>query len=202
MMGPTLTLTKKLTGLKDFKEAMVAVRNAEVLVGIPQATSSRRGGHINNAELLFIFTNGSPARHQPPRPVIEPAIMAPGNKEPIARELEEAAAAWLHHEPKKALQFLKRAGTAARDASKAWFTDPRNNWAPNAPSTIRAKLAHLGPKRSREAHALIAAQGGDTTGVVVPGIDTGAMRKAITYVVRQGGAVTEAEQLRLENEKK
>ena len=59
---------------------------------------------------------------------------------------------------------MKRAmdvcGIAAQNYCRDWFTDPRNGWPPNSPITIARK------KSAR------------------PMIDTGTMRKAITYVVR------------------
>jgi hypothetical protein len=54
---------------------------------------------------------------------------------------------------------MQRAALAGQNAARKWFTDPRNNWKPNALSTIRAK-------------------GSDK-----PGIDTGAMRAAIQGIV-------------------
>jgi hypothetical protein len=128
-----------------------------VLVGIP-AGSTRRGGGINNAEVLFIFSKGSPLKRIPARPVIEPAIEA--NAEFINKELAKASSAALNNDPAGVQQGLQRAGMVAANASKEWFFDSRNGWAPNTPGTIRAK------------------------GSAQPGIDTGAMRRAITYVVR------------------
>ena len=116
------------------------------------------GSNVSNAQLLYIHTNGSPARHIPARPVLEPAIVAPGNREAIAYELSQAVTANLNGQ--SPLRSLKRAGIAGSNAAKSWFTDSRNGWAPNAPSTIKAK-------------------GSDK-----PLIDTGALRQAITYVVR------------------
>jgi hypothetical protein len=128
-----------------------------VLIGIPARNKSRRGGGINNAELLFIFSNGSPVRNIPARPVIEPAIKA--NRQYINVELEKASVAALNDDPEGVMQSLNRAGMVAANAAKQWFFDARNGWAPNTPETIRAK------------------------GSSQPGIDTGAMRRAITYVL-------------------
>ena len=190
-MSPNITLTKTSLATLDLNRALDQIRKAEVLVGITQATSSNRyavakekldsitgkgkkstakrrrltglmiaSGKINNAELLYIQTNGSPIRHIPKRPVIEPAIQADGNRQEISAELAEASAAYMRRDPQKALVYLQRAGIAGQNASKRWFVDPRNGWAPNKPSTIRSK------------------------GSARPLIDTGAMRKAITFVVR------------------
>jgi len=116
---------------------------------------------LNNAELLYVFSKGSPANHQPARPVIEPAIVADGNRQAISHELAQANKAQLDGDAEGAKRFLKRAGIAGENASKKWFTDPRNGWQPNAQRTIDAK------------------------GSSVPGIDTAAMQGAITSVVKE-----------------
>ena len=76
-------------------------------------------------------------------------------------ELAQANKAQLDGDAEGAKRFLKRAGIAGENASKKWFTDPRNGWQPNAQRTIDAK------------------------GSSVPGIDTAAMQGAITSVVKE-----------------
>jgi hypothetical protein len=161
-----------LNSLKKLEQQMA-------YVGIPESRGARKGevvhhidlsgkktkftrpAPINNAQLLYIHTNGSPIRGIPARPVIEPAILAPDNKASISEELKQAAKAALDGKPQAMKQFLKRAGLDAQNRVRKWFVDPRNHWAPNAPSTIRRK-------------------GSDK-----PLIDTGQLRAAITYVVTE-----------------
>ena len=143
--------------------ALQKLEKQQAYVGIPEARVARREQTINNAQLLFIHTKGSPLRGIPARPVIEPAIEATDNKASISEELKQAAKAALDGRPQLMKQFLKRAGLDAQNRVKAWFLDPRNNWAPNKPSTIRRK-------------------GSDK-----PLIDTSQMRNAITYVVTDNG---------------
>jgi hypothetical protein len=116
---------------------------------------------VTNAELLFLFSKGSPLRSQPPRPVLEPAIAADGNRQPIAREIAASCKASMEGDRASATKNMQRAALAGQNAARKWFTDSRNGWAPNAPSTIAAK-------------------GSDR-----PGIDTGAMRAAIVGVVSE-----------------
>ena len=178
-------------GMKNIMAGIAALNEADALVGIPEsdnraagliqmagklkATKKGRGSkkaialveealstEISNAELLFIFSNGSPLRGQPPRVVIEAAIEAEPTKSLIAKEMAAASVAALEGNEKSMVEHLDRAGTIAESASKRWFTDPRNGWEPNAPSTIRAK------------------------GSETPGIDTGQMRRAITHIVEAG----------------
>jgi hypothetical protein len=115
---------------------------------------------INNAELLFIHTKGSPKRKIPARPVIEPAVKAEGNRQIIGRELAEMANAALDGKgPEAAQRAARRAAMAGQNAAREWFTDQRNGWAPNKPRTIKRK-------------------GSDR-----PLIDTGSLRAAIVGVV-------------------
>ena len=153
----------------------------DVLVGIPEEDNRRKAGDIGNAQLLFIHTNGSPLRNIPARPVIEPAIMA--HKDEISIEMKQAAVAFLTGNQTKGVMFLKRAGMIGQNVSRGWFTDSRNGWPPNADSTVREKLNKLKGKKLKDALAVLDS-GGSMEGVNTPLIDTGAMRKAITYVIR------------------
>jgi hypothetical protein len=178
---------------------MVALRNVEVLVGIPQRTSSRRDEGINNAEALYIFSHGSSAHNQPARPVIEPAIMADGNRQEIAKELKDAAAAWLQGKSAEGKQFLIRAGQKGADCSRSWFTDARNGWAENAESTARRKINKMRGKAKAEALAVLKA-GGDLTGIVTVGVDTDQMRRSLTFVLRgQTDLPTDVQRLERKN---
>ena len=180
------------SGMDNIMRGIDALNGADALVGIPEGDDRKADllaraslmkltktgkvtaaakalleaakSPISNAELLFIFTNGSPLRGQPPRVVIEAAIEAEPTKSLIAKEMAAASVAALEGNEKSMVEHLDRAGTIAESASKRWFTDPRNGWEPNAPSTIRAK------------------------GSETPGIDTGQMRRAITHIVEAGAA--------------
>ena len=151
--------------------AASAAERASAALELADLATGKRKKHIeeaskqdvNNAELLFIFSKGSPARNQDARPVLEPAIEADGNKQPISRELAGMARAHLDGDKAKEMDFANRAALAGQNAARDWFTDSRNAWAPNAPSTIAAK-------------------GSDR-----PGIDLGLMRGAIVGIVDPGG---------------
>jgi hypothetical protein len=179
------------------KQLLSGLAKKQVYVGIPQGADNARAAgtgntsNITNAELLYIHTHGirmqemraemnpkvesgemtyskafqlwlhthgSPLWQSPPRPVIEPAIEH--DKEAIARQLKKVAQAVLNGEDPT--PELQKAGMLGQNVARAWFTNPANNWAPNSPATIREK-------------------GSDN-----PLIDTGELRKAITYVVKEG----------------
>lgn len=157
-----MVVTKKTHGggLAGLTSRLQSLTKVAVYVGVPAANTSRTGADINNAELLYIHTNGSPLRNIPARPVIEPALKA--NKDKIMAEYSKAVSAAAEGNDGELMSALTRTGLAGENAARDWFTDPRNEWEPNSPKTIARK----GSSR--------------------PLIDTGALRKAITHVVRYG----------------
>ena len=189
-MNPTITLTEDGDGESFIKEAMGTLENAKVYVGIPEAETNRESqkDEVTNAGLLFIHTNGSPIRHIPARPVIEPSIEA--NHEPLEQGLHATADYVLDGKKAEANQMLKKVGTLGANGAKKWFTDPRNGWRQNSPETIRRKLSKLTGKRLRKALDVLNSVSENmplvgTTAldeINTPLIDTGQMRRAITWV--------------------
>ena len=172
-----------VTKVQELTKRVSQLGQRSAYVGIPEATSKDRAAQlralaakvgkqsrkrtkllnaatdaVTNAQLLWIFSKGSPLRNQPARPVLEPSIQAAGNKEAIAAELAGLIKAKLAGDEQAVTKALKRVALAGQNAARSWFTDKRNGWEPNAQSTIDAK-------------------GSDQ-----PGIDTGAMRAAIEGV--------------------
>jgi hypothetical protein len=158
-MKASASVTRK-SGAAAFGARLEKLKKAAVYVGIPQANDLRTVGEVTNAQLLYIHTNGSALRSIPARPVIQPAIAVPENKERITAELKQAAHSTLEGDEQAAHEHLVKAGTLGANAAKRWFTDPSNGWAPNAPSTIAEKGSNK------------------------PLIDTGELRRDITYVVK------------------
>ena len=181
---------------EQIKKSLKELGNKQVFVGIPQEDDKRtlngKDGTINNAELLYIHSNGirqqamiiemskdidkgmkysmahslyiqshgSPLWQSPPRPVLEPAIE--NDKEEIAGYLKQAIKFALDGDNENSQKQLEQAGQEGQNASRAWFTNSENGWAPNSPETIERK------------------------GSSNPLINTGEMRKAITYIVKEG----------------
>ena len=154
----------------EFKEAGTIIKNLiegwnyflnnEVVVGITEESNSARG-RVNNAELLFLHDQGSPAHNIPPRPVLRPAVNDPETKEKIETLMKNAAVAALVQGDQTACeQGFEKAGMIARDACKNWISGG-GKLAPNAPATIARK------------------------GSSKPLIDTGSMLGSITYAVRK-----------------
>lgn len=158
MIGGNASVSSRTDNRAQIMQTLKNLMNTDVLVGIPEAESSRPGEMVTNAELLFIHTNGSPLKGIPARPVIEPAIE--NKKDKVADKLKVAMNKALEGDEAGARKSLEAAGMYGQNIARGWFTNPDNGWPPNAESTIKAK-------------------GSDK-----PLIDTGEMRKAITYVVR------------------
>lgn len=182
--GPQITVARK-SGAVAFTRRMAGLSKLTAYVGVPAAgrdarteqlltmagkTKSKKklaklkkaaDSDVNNAELLFLFEHGSPINKMPARRVLGPAVEADGNRQAIANELAASVKATLSGDRELAESKMLRAALAGQNASRKWFTDGRNGWAPNTPGTIRRK-------------------GSDK-----PGIDTGAMRAAIVGVVRE-----------------
>ena len=178
---PQITIARRL-GSTALMDRVHQITKLAAYVGIPAADAAARQKQllsmasgkgrksarlqkaaqqdVSNAELLFIHTKGSPLKHIPARPVIEPAVQASGNKEPITREIAASVKASLAGDKDGAAKFMTRAAISGQTAARKWFTDSRNGWAPNTPGTIKRK-------------------GSDR-----PLIDTGAMRAAIVGITR------------------
>ena len=177
----------------EFTHNIEELKRLQVYVGVPEERSTREeSSQINNAELAFLLTNGvralemreemqsnvdskgyhkaydmymhehgSPIWQIPPRPIIQPAIEY--DKEVLSEILGKALKSTLDGNFEEAEMYLNQAGLEGQAVSQDWFTNPLNGWVPNSPVTIEAK-------------------GSDR-----PNIDTGELRKAITYVVKKEG---------------
>lgn len=160
----------KVNNFGKLINALTFLRDNSVYVGTQQKKSTREGDEITNAELLFIHTFGSPLRGIPARPSIEPAIE--DDEERLTRMFKKSAQAILGGNPQQALDQLKLIGMRGQNISRGWFVNPKNGWPPNSPSTIRAKMAKFKGKGVYEPRPLI---------------DTGQLRKSITYFVEHNG---------------
>lgn len=165
---------KDLKAYKDLKRSIDFLNNNYVLVGIPDTENGREDSKdVTNADLLFIHTNGSPINNIPPRPVIEPALYR--NKDKFTKMLEDASSDVMEGHTTDAIIILRKIGMKAQKICRAWFVDPANGWPPNSPSTAEAKI-----RKFRKYNK---------TGTYEPRplIDTGELRKSITYVLSLRG---------------
>ncbi len=193
-----VAITKDITG--DIKKSLLELVSKTVCVGVPQEENVSRKSEstkgkrkeietITNAELLYIHThgvrdvemrkamqqdldkgtpyskahemfvheNGSPLWQVPPRPILEPAL--DNSKDEIAEEMKKSVLTAL--EGGNIGPTIEAVGMLGQNVARDWFTNPQNKWHKNSPSTVRRK-------------------GSDN-----PLIDTGELRKAITYTVKE-----------------
>ncbi len=190
MAKSPVTVTK-LNASGDFLARIKGIGGIATYVGIPAASTRDRSKRIkaraakftsrkkaskrmklrleriaklntaSNAQLLHWFSRGSGLHNQPPRPVLEPAIHADGNKQEIAALVAQAVDLNLKGQSYNSKIKLRSAGARAAKAARQWFTDPRNGWADNASRTEQRK------------------------GRNAPGLDTEVMKNAITHVERE-----------------
>jgi len=183
--------TQRNGGFTGLVNRVQALKKKRIMVGVPEKEAARDGEEITNAQLLYILSHGvrkkamrremqpnidagmkysmayqlyimahgSPLWHSPPRPVLEPAIEA--HKDAIAVLFKRVMQAACKGDKVAMQKAIIACGMAAQNYCRDWFTDPHNGWPPNSPVTIALK------------------------GSARPMIDTGTMRKAITYVVRE-----------------
>lgn len=142
----------------DLVKSLDKIVHRRILVGIPMdQTPGINNGHITNAEKLWKNSVGSPLEKIPSRKVLEPAIE--DKLDEIGATLQSGILAGLVLGGEKMDEAYVRAGLMAQQACVNWFDNPKNGWKPNAPLTIERK-------------------GSDS-----PLIDTGEMRKAITFII-------------------
>lgn len=175
-------------GAKALMDRIKQLSSQKVCVGVPGEDSERENSDVSNADLVYIHTHGvrppnvraemqtnldkgkkysvalqmyihehgSFAYQVPPRPIIEPAIE--NSKEDIGEKLGDAAKVAM--DGKDIRKALVDVGNEAQQDVQDWFVNPKNGWAPNAESTVKKKKSEN------------------------PLIDTGALRKAINFVIR------------------
>jgi hypothetical protein len=156
-MGPGISVSEE-GDINFLREAIRGLEHSKIYVGIPEDETIRPDEEITNAALMYIHTNGSLIRNIPPRPVIEPAIEAEGNRQNIEAGLNAVVNARLDGNVEQAKSAMEAVGTIGSNAAKRWFTDPRNGWKANSEMTIARK-------------------GSDR-----PLIDTGELRRSITHI--------------------
>ena len=185
MPQPPVTVSKSGPGFAQVLKDMRRLQKCDVLVGIPAEKAPRKDGGINSAALLYLHAHGSELMNLPPRPVLEPSILE--NKGLITPHLGEAARLLMIARPQEARKELQLAGDVASNGAKRYFFEGK--LAPNSPATIARKSRPWSKARAREDRRR-ARKGLEPLEpaeyVDVPLLDTRAMSRAITSVVRYG----------------
>lgn len=177
-------------GIKSVEDLLKKIQEKSVFVGVPEGETGRedQDSSVTNAELAYLHTNGvrtaemrnemndsqlpyskafqayilahgSPLWKIPPRPILQPAIEDESNQKMIAEQLAQVGRGFAESDEKGNAE-LEKLGLMGQNIVRDWFDNPANGWPENAQSTIDAK------KSDR------------------PLIDTGQLRKSMTYVIR------------------
>lgn len=158
--------------MKAFLDGISFLNGHRVLIGIPEA-SAGRGGPLNNVELAFLHSNGSPKMHIPARPFLEPAISDSETQEKISGCMRQAAINALSGDTGGALGEMTKAGLYGQAAAQERIGS--GSMAPNAPITVNGGWMR-NPVSGKPVHI-------KGKGSSAPLIDTGVLRNAVTFVV-------------------
>jgi hypothetical protein len=179
----------KIDKVADVSDALSRLAETRVMAGIPSSKTSRNDDQpINNAQLMAIHESGAPEVNLPARPVVHPAIKA--SQAEITKGLEEAGKAALAGNVSGTDKAFQAVGIIAQNAMRKRITD--GPFAPLSPRTIAARAAKAGrARRKGEQKYLDLVNSGispaeaQTAAGIKPLIDTGQLRRALTYVIRK-----------------
>jgi hypothetical protein len=186
----SLEITKD--SMRDVLQSIQHMVGQKVLIGVPAKTADREGP-INNAGILYLMENGSPANNLPARPTLVPGVEAA--LPACTKLMKKGASAALDGHMAKAMTMLDEAGQKGRDGVKAMFSS--NVPPPLSPSTIRSRK-YARTAKGEKAHAranetayLSQVKGGmdpaaaqNASGIVAL-MNTGELRNSISYEVRK-----------------
>jgi hypothetical protein len=170
------TTIDKVDGLVGRLEALTKNR---VLVGIPATNAGRKDTPVTNADIGYINEFGSPAQNIPPRPFLIPGVR--GARERLAKQLKAAAVQALTGDRESVIKRLHAIGMIAQNAVRKKITD--GPFVPLADATVAAR-AKRGRKGAIEEMQRRAAGQAPGTDLAKPLLDTGTLRRSITYVLR------------------
>lgn len=194
--------------------SLKGLADIDVLVGVPEENTRRDDEEITNAELINIHTHGvasqsikqskkkgvkynaalstyitskgSPLWRIPPRPLIEPALEADGNKQRIEEDLKIVVQCMLDGNKKGVARALNKAGIDGVNIIRDWFEDPRNNWPPVSDRTVMAGIKKRYKSKKKRKESMEKYKSGEA-GIKQLLVDTGQMRSAMSYVVEFEG---------------
>lgn len=152
----------------------------EIVYGVPVETSTQRIADpkakkkITNSELLAIHENGSPVRNIPPRPLLQPVFEK--HRHAIDKQMALVAGRLLEGDEAGANAIMEQLAFRIETWCKQYFTSPDNNWAPNAPSTVKAWARKTSKKLGQEV----------SPEDKKPLIDTAELRKSIRGMLIEG----------------
>ncbi|WP_413207766.1 hypothetical protein [Rhodospirillum sp. A1_3_36] len=165
------------------KRTMTLLKGSELLVGIPAEENTREGEPIGNAAIGYIQEFGAPEAGIPARAFLYPGMKAAAKD--ITDLLADAARAALRGDAGGVMAGFHAAGQVAVNAVTARFVD--NDWPALADATLAARWraenpADPVPEGGKRKHRKAGKPARSN-----PLIFRGALRNAITYVIRRRG---------------
>jgi len=162
-------VTVKIDITRDVLKSLCNLTSDQVLVGIPAANAERdpepgEKTPATNALIGYVMETGSPAQNIPARPFLVPGVK--GIEEEIARRYAAGAKAVLDGKATSLDDTHNAVGLIAAASVQRKITD--GPFAPLAPRTLAARKA-----RGRTGER--------------PLVDTGQLRRSVSYVVRPKG---------------
>lgn len=175
---------------KRLLTSLAALAENRCYAGVPATTAGRKKGAINNAELMYIHENGSPSANIPARPVVHPAIKKARPALNAALLATGKMALGAGGDSASVQKGLNAVGLIAQNAMRAKITS--GPFAPLSPRTIAQRAAKRGTKRRKGEQEYLDLVSGGTSPAeaqniagIKPLIDTGQLRRALTYVIRK-----------------
>ena len=189
-MNANITVKQTMSDLSGIRAALAALTEQDVLIGIPEDKTARKEAGdtgISNAHLGYIHEFGVPEKNIPARPHLLPGIR---DVVPEAvKVLQDAAEKALEGNSGAVAAGLNKIGILGQNAVRTKFVD--NDWPALAERTLDYQPLH-----KSDTGAVITDKNGTPRRKksrrererVNPLINTGQLRKAYTYVIRQRGA--------------
>lgn len=176
-----MSITVTGDGLDAIFAAIQDLGKADVLVGIPEGEARNDDAGASNAQIGYVMEHGSPDQNIPARPFLVPGVESVQDR--ISSTLGKAADAALDGNSQGVKRHLASAGMIAQNAVRAYIAN--GNFEPLSMTTIQARA---GKGRKGAIKYIKQYKSDDETpdaSLVKPLIDTGQMRKSITFVVRE-----------------
>lgn len=184
-MAKSRIVIKKNPAAQNIAETLHLLASREVLVGFPSDTTERKaevGDEPTNAALGYIHDNGMPEQNIPARPFMEPGMKrAIGKVEELAQRTARAALSGAPNSATMVEQGLHSMGLVAQAAIRGVINE--GIAPPLANATLRARAAK-GRKGAKQELANRAAGKPPGMSLAKPLVDTGQLRNAVNYVIR------------------
>lgn len=184
LFGGTLRI-KSRENVRDIVAGLRSLAKREVLVGYPAENAGRNPvdgeqTEMTNAAIGYVQENGDPDLNIPARPHLGPGVAAVAGDvmEILERGLKSALSG---RGPEAMEQAFHRVGQKAADSVRKTITDGLEP--PLAEATLLAR-ARRGSKGAKKELAARAEGRAASTEFAKPLIDSGQLRRAVNYVIR------------------